>query len=204
MIHNPQSDERMVWQTLIQIEAILKKSLEVQEETHRLLKRSQPAILDELNEQTEEMKTQTALLQQIADGLTPQPLTGSISVQFTGDAIMADNALVFNVGQTSTASIQPFLADGTTPSGGTLSNVSYTFSDPSATVVLNSDGLTALCTGVADSAGVAVAGSASATVTDTDGVVSTWSQPFTITTAAVVVPPQQLTQSVAVQFTTPA
>jgi hypothetical protein len=142
------------------------------------------------------------LLQQIADNTNPKPLTASIAIRFTGDSVMANNVLVLNVGQTSTASIVPFLADGVTPSGGTLSAVSYTFSDPSATVVLNPDGVTALVTGVAASAG-AITGSAAATVTDTDGVVSKWTQPFTITTNGVV-PPAQLTQSVAVQFTTPA
>jgi len=116
---------------------------------------------------------------------------------------MANNVLVFNVGQTSQASIVPLLADGVTPSGGALSNVAYNFSDPSATVVLNSDGVTATCTGVAASAG-AVGGTATCTVTDTDGAVSTWSQGFTITTnAPPPPPPSQLTQSVAVQFSAP-
>jgi hypothetical protein len=119
---------------------------------------------------------------------------------------MANNALTLNVGQTSQASIQPLLADGITPSGGVVSNVSYTFSDPSATVVLNPDGLTATVTGVAASAG-AVSGSASCTVTDTDGVVSQWTQTFTITTQAAAPPPPpppaRLTQSVAVEFSTP-
>ena len=140
-------------------------------------------------------------LRAIRRELKPKPLTRSIAVRFSGD-LMSTNALVFAVGQTSQASIQPLLADGLTPSGGVLSNVVYTFSDPSATVVLNADGLTATCTGVAASTG-AVSGSASCTVTDTDGVVSTWTQPFTITTSGAVVPPAQLTQSVAVQFTDP-
>ena len=112
------------------------------------------------------------------------------------------NALVFNVGQTSTASIAPLATDGVTNSGGVVSAVVFTFSDPSATVVLNADGLTATCTGVAASTGP-VSGNATCTVTDTDGVVSQWSQPFTITTNAAAPPPAQLTQSVAVQFTTP-
>lgn len=133
--------------------------------------------------------------------LQPPTITKHIAVKFTGDSTMADNALVLNVGQTSQASIQPFLADGTTPSGGTVSAVSFTFSDPSATVALNPDGLTATVTGVAASTGP-VSGSASCTVTDTDGVVSTWNQAFTIQTSAVV-PPAQLTQSIAVQFSTP-
>ncbi len=134
--------------------------------------------------------------------LEPAPLTNKVVVQFKGEGYMANNVLVFNVGQTSQASIVPLLADGVTPSGGALSNVSYTFSDPSATVVLNPDGLTATCTGVAPSTGP-VAGSAGCTVTDTDGAISTWTQSFTIQTNAAP-PPTQLTQSVAVQFSAPA
>ena len=142
------------------------------------------------------------LLREIRHELKPKLATNSIAVRFTGDSM--NNALVLNVGQTSQASIQPLLADGVTPSGGTLSNVAYSFSDPSATVVLNSDGVTATVTGVAASAG-AVTGTASCAVTDTDGVVSQWSQSFTITTNAVAPPPpEQLTQSVAVQFSSPA
>ena len=114
---------------------------------------------------------------------------------------MANNALTLNVGQTSQASIAPLSADGVTNSGGTVSAVTYTFSDPSATVVLNADGLTATVTGVAASTG-AVSGSVACTVTDTDGAVSTWTQAFTVTTGGVV-PPSQLTQSVAVQFSQP-
>ena len=131
-----------------------------------------------------------------------KPLTASIAVQFTGDFVMANNVLALNVGQTAQASIVPLLADGVTPSGGTLSNVAYSFSDPSATVALNPDGLTATVTGVAPSTGP-VTGTATCTVTDTDGVVSTWSQPFTVQTSAVAPPSSQLTQSVAVEFSTP-
>jgi hypothetical protein len=143
------------------------------------------------------------LLQRIVDNTNPKPatLTRSIKVRFTGDSPMP-NSLVLNVGQTSTASIQPLLADGVTPSGGTLSNVAYNFTDPSATVALNPDGVTALVTGVAPSTGP-VSGTATCTVTDTDGVVSPWSQPFTIQTNAVAPPPTQLTQSIQVNFTAP-
>lgn len=130
-----------------------------------------------------------------------KPLTAAIAVQFTGDSVM-NNVLALNVGQTAQASIVPLLADGVTPSGGTLSKVAYSFSDPSATVALNPDGLTATVTGVAPSTGP-VTGTATCTVTDTDGVVSTWTQPFTVQTSAVAPPPSQLTQSVAVQFSTP-
>lgn len=167
-----------------------------QSETHRLL-----------HELVRISNQNTCLLERVLRFLEhephPQPLTRSITVRFTGESIMpSTNSLVLNVGQTSQASIQPLLADGTTPSGGVLSNVSFSFSDPSATVSLNADGLTATATGVAASTGP-VSGSAACTVTDTDGVVSTWTQPFTIQTNAVAPPPQQLTQSVAVQFSDP-
>lgn len=113
-----------------------------------------------------------------------------------------NNALVLTVGQTSIASLLEFLSDGVTPSGGVPSNVVFAFSDPSATVVLNADGVTATVTGVSASVGP-VTGTVSFTVTDTDGAVSQWNQSYTITTNAVV-PPAQLTQSVAVAFSTPA
>lgn len=118
---------------------------------------------------------------------------------------MTNNVLVLNVGQASTASPITFLADGVTPAGAAYSAATYTFSDPSATVVLNPDGVTALVTGVAPSSG-AVSGSVTFTATDTDGAVSTWTNAFTIATNAVQPPPPpaQLSQSSAVQFSTPA
>jgi len=116
---------------------------------------------------------------------------------------MPNNALVFNVGQTSVDTVTPLLADGVTPSGGTVSSVVVTFSDPSATAVVQPDN-TILFTGVAASSGP-VSGSTACTVTDTDGAVSTWNQAFTVTTNAVTPPPppSQLTQSVANVFSTP-
>ena len=118
---------------------------------------------------------------------------------------MADNILVLNVGQTSTASPVTYLADGVTPSGATYSAASYAFSDPSATVVLNPDGVTALVTGVAASANP-ISGAVSFTAVDTDGAVSTWTQAFTIQTNGITPPPPPslLSQFSAVQFTTPA
>ena len=156
---------------------------------------------EEARKQTHLLKRIDFTLEQLLHKLFPEPTTKSIAVHFTGATTMPNNVLVLNVGQTSQASIVPLLADGVTPSGGVLSNVAYTFSDPSATVVLNPDGLTATVTGVAASTGP-VTGSAACTVTDTDGAVSKWSQAFTIQTNAVI-PPNQLTQSVAVQFSTP-
>lgn len=142
-------------------------------------------------------------LDEILQFVKPHKLTKSVANIFTGDFIMANNVLVLNVGQTATDTPTPLAADGVTPSGGTVSNVKYTFSDPSATVVLNADNLTATCTGVAASTAGAVTGTLSCTVTDTDGAVSQWNQQFTILVNAVV-PPAQLTQSVANVFSTPA
>jgi hypothetical protein len=139
----------------------------------------------------------------LVEQLIPKQLTSLVAVIFTGDSSMTTNSLSLNVGQTSQASIVGFLADGVTPSNGVVSNAAYNFSDPSATVVLNSDGVTATVIGVAPSSAGAVTGTATCTITDTDGVVSQWSQPFTILVNAVPPPPSQLTQSVAVQFSTP-
>jgi hypothetical protein len=142
-------------------------------------------------------------IKKIEQLLKPQQVSRFAAVIFTGDNTMSTSALILNVGQTSTATPITYLADGTTPSGATYSAATYTFSDPSATVVLNPDGITALVTGVAASA-APVAGSVSFTATDTDGAVSTWTQAFTIqTNAVVVVPPTQLSQSSGLIFSTP-
>lgn len=142
------------------------------------------------------------LLEEILYYVKPHRLTHSVANIFSGDSIMANNELVFNVGQTAIDTPTGFLADGVTPSGGVVSNLAVTFSDPSATAVINADGVTITFTGVAASNGP-VSGSTSFTITDTDGVVSQWNQPFTVTTNAVAPPPAQLTQSVANVFSTP-
>lgn len=142
------------------------------------------------------------LLQQIVDNTNPKPLTARVANIFSGDSVMANNVLVLNVGQTSTDVITPLLADGVTPSGGTVSGVAITFTDPSATFVVNADNSVTF-TGVAATAGgTPASGSTACTVTDTDAVVSTWNVPFTVLVNAVV-PPAQLTQSVANVFSTP-
>ena len=132
-------------------------------------------------------------------------LTHSIAVHFQGDSTMpSTNSLVLNVGQTSTASITPLDANGSNPSpNGVVSGVAFNFNDPSATVVLNADNLTATVTAIAASTGGAVLGTATCTVTDTDTAVSQWTQQFTILVNGVV-PPAQTTQSIAVSFTDPA
>jgi hypothetical protein len=137
-------------------------------------------------------------VREIRQQLLHRPLTARIAIDFGGNM----NALSLNVGQSSIGTITPLLADGVTPSGGTLSNVIWTFSDPSTTMVVNPDN-TATFTGVA--AGTA-SGTAACTVTDTDEAVAQFSQGFTVTVAAVVPPPPptQLTQSIGVSFSTPS
>lgn len=142
-------------------------------------------------------------VEEIEHLLRPHRLTKSVVNVFSGDIPMPNNVLVFNVGQTSIDTITPFLADGVTPSGGVVSGVSVTFSDPSASFVINPDN-TVTFTGVADSAGVAVSGTTSCSVQDTDSVVSTWTTAFTIQTIGVTPPPPtQLTQVVSNVFSTP-
>jgi hypothetical protein len=129
------------------------------------------------------------------------PKTASITNKFSG-VNMANNALVFNVGQTSIDTITPLLADGVTPSGGAVSNVIVTYSDPSATFVVNSDNTVTFTAVAASTGGTPVNGTTQATITDTDGAVATFSQGFTVLVNAVV-PPSQLTQSIANVFSTP-
>ena len=165
---------------------------------YHLLHKFLPAILDELREQTAvsilsyaELQKQTPLLSQILDALTSAP-TLTASAPITG-ANMANNTYAMTVGPSQAGVITPFLADGVTRSGGVVSNTVVTFSDPSATFVLAADNVTITFTGVAASTG-AVSGSVAFTVTDTDAVVSQWTDAITVTVSGVI-PPQQLTQS---------
>lgn len=147
-------------------------------------------------------ETQRQILHILRHPHPPTTLSRVAAVQFQGETItMQTNNLTLAVGQTSTATPVTFLADGITLAGATLSNVSYAYSDPSATVAINPDGLTALVTGVAASTGP-ISGAVSFTATDTDGAVSQWQQAFTITVSAPP-PPGQLSQSAAVQFSDP-
>jgi hypothetical protein len=156
-------------------------------------------IAEILREEREILRDEEDILRTIH----PHQLSRVSAVRFTG-AIMVDNILSLNVGQKSTASPVTYLADGVTPSGAEYSAATYTFSDPSATVDLNADGVTATVTGVAPSTGP-VSGSVAFTATDTTGAVSTWTQSFTVTTNSTTgAPPVQLSQSSAVQFSTPA
>lgn len=116
---------------------------------------------------------------------------------------MPTPAIVLNVGQTTTDTITPLLADGTTPSGGVVSAVVITWTDPSVTFVVNADN-TVTFTAVAPTVGGApISGTRACTVTDTDTAVSPWTGTFTLLVNAPV-PPAQLTQSVTDNFSTPA
>lgn len=126
--------------------------------------------------------------------------TTRISIQFGENAM---NAVKLTVGQKTTGTIVPLEADGVTPTpGAVVSAQSYTISDPSLEAVTNADG-TLTITGIAASTG-AVSGTADAIVTDADGAVKQFSQTFTVTVDAVVVPPVGLTTSIGVEFSTPA
>ena len=112
------------------------------------------------------------------------------------------SAVTLNVGQSTIGTIIPLLADGVTPSGGTVSNASFVIPvDPSFAAVDNADG-TVTITGTAASAAPET-GTASAAVTDTDGAVSTFTTTFTVTVVAVTPPPVATTASIAVSFSTP-
>lgn len=170
----------------------------------------------ELNEATVGLLGETVtLLKRIDRILTPRQVTKSVAAIFTqplpqvegapSPMPVSPNVLELNVGQTSTLTPTGFLDTGfATLSGATPSGVTYTFSDPSATVVPNPDGITALVTGVAASTAGAVTGSFTCTMTDTDGVASSWTVSFTVLVDGVTPPPPaQLTQAVAAVFSTP-
>lgn len=179
MLNNPHSDKKL----LEVLEAIL--------------------LVQERGEKTSEHILHE--LRAIKHELAPRSITRSIANVFSGDSNMANNVLVLNVGQTSIDTITPLQADGVTPSGGALSNVVVTFSDPSATFVLNADN-TITFTGVAPTAGgTPVSGLTACTVTDTDGAVAQFSQSFTVLVNAVTPPPPptQITQSIANVFSVP-
>ena len=186
MSHRHQSDKP-------ELDAILRREDEIMSEIQEI--HLDPKVTDILHRILH-------VLERIERELAPKTLTASVANIFSGEIPMADNVLVLNVGQTSIDTLTPRLADGVTPSGGVVSAVAVTFSDPSATAVVNPDN-TVTFTGVAASTGgTAVSGSTACTVTDTDGAVSTWNIPFTVLVNAPV-PPAQLTQSVANVFSTP-
>lgn len=107
-------------------------------------------------------------------------------------------SVVLTVGQSTVATIVPLEADGTTITpGAVVSAQAFTITDPGLSLVQNADG-TATITGVAPTTG-AVTGTASATVTDSDGTSGPFTQSFQVTVNA----PTQHTASIGVQFSAP-
>jgi len=166
--------------------------------TEREILHVEEAILRREDEILRDERETHREVEEIERRLCHPQITFGIAIKFSGASTM--NTLVLNIGQSSIASIVPFLADGTTPSGGTVSGVTFSISDPSLTITDNGDG-TSTITGIAASS-APVNGTASATVTDTDSAVATFTQSFTVTVNAPV-PPTQLTQSIGVSFSTP-
>lgn len=150
--------------------------------------------LETQREVLDQSKAQTIILQQLLEDLAPEPpLTASAPVIIPGES-MANNTYQMNVGQSQAGVITPLLADGVTPSGGTVSGTVVTFNDPSASFVLAADNVTITFTGLAANT-APVSGSVDFTVVDSDGVTSTWTDAITVEVDAVAPPPQQLTQS---------
>ena len=99
-----------------------------------------------------------------------------IAVRFTGANTM--NAVTLVTGQSTTATIVPLQADGITQTPDvTLSNQLFTITGPSVELTAGGDG-TATIKGISPSTG-AVQGTATATVTDKNGNVGTFTQAFT-------------------------
>jgi hypothetical protein len=162
------------------------------------LERLEKSELWLLRDIAQKLHRNNLLLYAILQEVKPQPrLTQRIANRFSGVHPMADNVLVFNVGDTALQTITPLDKDDN-PSNGAISNVVITFTDPSATFVINPDNTVGWTPVAASTAGPAN-GNTACTVTDTDGVVSQWNQPFTVQVNGNV-PPAQLTQSVANRF----
>ncbi len=130
----------------------------------------------------------------------PPNRTIAISVRFDpkGASTMADLSLL--VGQSSVGTVTPLMANGATNSTAVVSNVVWTLTDPALTVTPSADG-TVVIAGVAATT-ADVTGTVSATVTDSDGVATTFSATFTVSVGAVV-PPANRTTSIGVHFSIP-
>jgi hypothetical protein len=111
--------------------------------------------------------------------------------------IMAD--IVLSVGQSTTVTIAPVEADGTTITpGAVVSAQTYSLSDPAVTTVQNPDGtltITAVSATTTD-----LTNNSTATVTDQDGTVGNFSKSFTMQVTA----PTGRTAGIIFQFSKPA
>lgn len=149
----------------------------------------------ELEREVRETNRLLRKLISIARGFEHQ--TESVGVRFTGASTM--NNLILAVGQSSIGTISPLEADGLTVTpGAVVSAQSFSISDPSLTSVTNSDG-TVTITGVTPST-APVTGTVSATVTDPDNTVNTFTQTITVTVTGA---PTGRTASIVVDFSAP-
>lgn len=132
--------------------------------------------------------------------------TRSIGVMFTlpnqlsikGASTMAD--LVLQIGQSSTGTVVALQADGVTETtGAVLSNVVWALNDPAVTVTANADNtakITAVSATTSD-----LSGSVTATVTDSDGTVNSFTANFTVSVGGTT--GGNRTASIGVRFSTP-
>jgi hypothetical protein len=127
--------------------------------------------------------------------------TTSIGIRFTnskGVSKMADLSL--QVGQSSTGTVVPFLADGVTQTpGATVSAQVWTLSDPAITVTNNPDG-TVTVLGVSPTT-APISGSVEADVTDSDALVTHFTATFSVTVGGGVV---NRTASIGVNWSSPS
>jgi hypothetical protein len=115
-----------------------------------------------------------------------------------GDSKMADLSL--NVGQSSTGTVTPFLADGVTQTpGAVVTSATWSLTDPSVTVTTNADN-TVTVTGVAATT-APVTGNVTAVITDSDGTVGTFTATFSITVGGGQ--QENRTASIGVSWSTP-
>lgn len=121
--------------------------------------------------------------------------TATVAITFGGSMSLGSGSVV--AGKTTTASLVPLEADGTTPTpGATVSSATFEVDNTAiATVKVNADG-TATVTGVA--AGSAVL-SVTCTVIDADGTSQNFTATGTVTVTAAPPPPAR-TASVAIAF----
>lgn len=159
-----------------------------------------PEEVEEKILETEEKILHT--LRKIEHNQPHQPITKVLVVQFGKSRRKKMASITLNVGDQVPASVFPS-ADGSTNDGGTLSNIVWSFTDPSASFINNPDGSVTF-TAVAPSSDPVngASGTVTASVTDTNGAVSTQSGSFTIIVAGTVTPPQPITTSLQVQFGT--
>ncbi len=123
--------------------------------------------------------------------------TRSVGLTFSGESKMADLSL--QIGQSSTSTLTPLLADGVTPTpGAVITSATWSLSDASISTVTNGNEITV--TAVAETTNP-VNGSVVVVVTDSDGTVGNFTVSFTVTVGGV--PPVNRTASVGLAWSVP-